>query len=283
MEGTAVNRQVIGGLYMLGSVFAFSCQLAFLKHASLALDPLQVLFLRNAMAAIFFAVAFAVTGPHRLRRGRIFTLRVGLGFLAGFFLLYANANAALAAVAIIFHARIFSLTGLAHLALGESVVMRRWLAMTTGFLGILLIVAPDRWDGWSLGLLAAVAAALLSSGSQIAVKALTADNAPLTIAAYTQLAFALLSAGPAYSVWRTLQMSELAVIAAGGISGGLAMLAAAKAFSLAPASVVSPVDNMGIFVSTLIGWAIFGETLSWNVAMGGLLISASSLYVAKRT
>lgn len=61
------------------------------------------------------------------------------------------------------------------------------------------------------------------------------------------------------------------------------MLAAAKAFSLAPASAVSPIDNTGIFISALIGWMIFGEVLSWNVVFGGLLVSISAVFVATRT
>lgn len=268
---------------MLASVFLFTAQLSFLKHASLSLHPFEVLFLRNAVAAAFMGAAFVLAGPTLLVGWRVFAIRAGFGFLAGLCLFYANANAALAAVAIIFHARIFPLTGLARIALGERVSPRRWLGVATGFLGILVIVMPERWDAWSLGLLAALGAALLSAASQVAVKALTEDNAPLTVAAYSQLALAVLSAAPAVSVWKTPEPWELAAIAVGAAAGGLAMLAAAKAFSLAPASAVSPVDNTGIFVSALIGWAVFGEALSWNVALGGLLVSASAVFVASRT
>ncbi|CDK97788.1 putative s-adenosylmethionine uptake transporter [Magnetospirillum gryphiswaldense MSR-1 v2] len=279
----AENRQVLGSLFMLASVFFFSAQLSFLKHASLSLHPFEVLFLRNAVAAAFMGVAFVVAGPTLLVGWRVFAIRAGFGFLAGLCLFYANANSALAAVAIIFHARIFPLTGLARLTLGERVSPCRWLGVAAGFLGILLIIMPERWNAWSLGLLAALGAALLSAASQVAVKALTEANAPLTVVAYSQLAFAIMSMAPAVSVWKAPEPWELAAITMGAAGGGLAMLAAAKAFSLAPASAVSPVDNIGIFVSALIGWVIFGETLSWNVALGGLLVSVSTIFVTTRT
>lgn len=279
----AANRQALGGLFMLASVFLFAAQLSFLKHASVNLHPFEVLFLRNALAAAFMGVAFLLAGPTSLVGWRVFAIRAGFGFLAGLCLFYANANAALAAVAIIFHARIFPLTGLARFALGERVLPHRWLGVVAGFFGVLLIVMPERWDAWSLGLLAALGAALLSAASQVAVKALTEDNAPLTVATYSQLAFAILSAAPAVPVWSTPEPWDLAAIAVGAVTGGLAMLAAAKAFSLAPASAVSPVDNTGILVSALIGWVIFGETLSWNIALGGLLVSVSAIFVTTRT
>lgn len=278
-----MDRQLIGGLFMLASVFFFTAQLSFLKHASLTLHPFEVLFLRNGVAAIFIGAAFVLAAPRALLGWRAFAIRAGFGFLAGLCLFYANANATLAAVAIVFHARLFPLTGLARLVLAERVSIRRWLGVAAGFAGVFLIVMPEHWDSWSLGLLAAVGAALLSAGSQIAVKALTEKNAPLTVAAYTQLAFAILSAPPAFSVWQAPQPWEMSAIAIGAAAGGLAMLAAAKAFSLAPASAVSPVDNTGIFVSALIGWLVFGETLTWHVALGGLLVSASAIFVAKRT
>jgi drug/metabolite transporter (DMT)-like permease len=278
-----MTRQILGSVFMLASVFLFTAQLSFLKHASLTLHSFEVVFLRNMISAIFIGAIFVLRGPTRLVGWRVFSLRVGFGFMAGLCLFYANANAALAAVAIIFHARIFPLTSLARFALNERVSPYRWFGVFTGFLGILMIVMPEHWDRWSVGLLAAVGAALFSAVSQIAVKSLTDDNAPLTVVAYSQLAIAALSVGPAVSVWTVPETWELSAIAMGAIAGGMAMLAAAKAFSLAPASAVSPVDNLGIFVSALIGWLVFGETLSWNVALGGVLVSASAVFVTTRT
>lgn len=278
-----MNGYILGGFYMLLSVFLFVAQLSFIKHASINLHTFEILFLRNAISGVFLGLLFALAGPKDLIGWRVFTVRVVLGYLAGACLFYANANASLAAVAVIFHARIFPLTGFAHIALGEQVSLYRWLGVALGFAGILIIILPTSWDAWSLGLLAALGAALFSAGSQVAVKALTINNSPLTIAAYSQIAGAFLSAPPAMSVWTAPEAWELVSITLSAIAGGLAMLAAAKAFSLAPASAVSPIDNTGIFISALIGWAIFGEVLSCNVVLGGLLVSISAVFVATRT
>lgn len=70
-------------------------------------------------------------------------------------------------------------------------------------------------------------------------------------------------------------------VAAGAAS--FAALCAAKAFSLAPASIVSPMDNAGIVFSAALGYVFFSEVPNWNVAASAALIFFGCLIVVKRT
>lgn len=269
---------------MLASAFLFSLHLAVLKLASLTFHPFQIAFLRNLLGALVLGGWLLLTfKPASVRSVPLFAIRSVLGVAAGLALYFANANAPLASVALIFHARIFLLVALAGLALHERVSPTRWAAITIGFAGIALAISPTEAAGWSVGLLAALAAAVLSAGSQVAVKALTRDNPPLTIAAFSLLAFTVLSAPMAIPVWIAPTLPNLALILLASIFSALAALSAAKAFALAQASVVSPMDNSGIVLSAALGFMVFGEIPGWSVVAGAVLVLAAAFYVAQRT
>ncbi|WP_041633378.1 DMT family transporter [Magnetospirillum gryphiswaldense] len=278
-----MTKQSQGALLMLASAFLFSAHLLILKHASLSLHPFQIAFLRNTMASVVLGGMLLWVGPSMIRNGRTFALRCVLGTGAGLALYYANANAPLAAVTLIFHARIFLLLALASLVLKEQISPPRWLAIIMGFTGIIIVIMPDRTGGWSMGLLAATAAAALSSGSQIAVKALTRDNAPLTIAAFSQLAITALSAPMAIPVWLAPPLPAMALIGTAAAFSAMAALAAAKAFSLTQASVVSPMDNTGIVLSAALGFVFFGEVPGPGIVIGAILVLGGAFYVAQKT
>jgi drug/metabolite transporter (DMT)-like permease len=57
-----------------------------------------------------------------------------------------------------------------------------------------------------------------------------------------------------------------------GLSGLAAHYCLTKALSLAPASVVVPIDFARLPVIALIGWAVYGEALALNVAVGAAMI-----------
>ena len=157
---------------------------------------------------------------------------------AGLMLNYANANAPLATVALLLNARIFPLTALAGYALQERIDSARWFGICVGFAGIFVVLMPNLNGAvWSLGILAALAASLMSSGSQIAVKALTNTNSALTVAAFSQLAFMFLSAPIGLYYWSAANVADIAMIgvAAAGSAG-----AAASPPLPAPAASVGP-------------------------------------------
>ncbi|MBF0375278.1 MAG: DMT family transporter, partial [Alphaproteobacteria bacterium] len=55
-----------------------------------------------------------------------------------------------------------------------------------------------------------------------------------------------------------------------------------RAYSLAEATVVTPVDYTALLFAGLIGWLLFGELPdAWTVA-GALVIAVSTLYIVQR-
>lgn len=277
-----MKRTEIGVLWMAGSAIFFSVHLAILKHASVSLHPFQVSFLRNVVACVGLGIFLLVLRPAPIRNIPLFLLRGALGTAAILALYHANRNAPLALVTLIFHARIFTLAGLARLTLGERIGKARWVAIGVGFAGVAVAIAPQSGAEWSAGVATALAAALLSSGSQVAVKALTEQNSPLTIVTFSQLIFLILSAPLAQPVWVAPAAGEVVLIALATAGSAGAALCAAKSFSLAPAGVVGPVDIVAVVLSAALGYAFFDESPGWNVLFGGLLIFGGIYLMARR-
>jgi bacterial/archaeal transporter family protein len=64
------------------------------------------------------------------------------------------------------------------------------------------------------------------------------------------------------------------------IATGLSWLCYYRALQLGPVSLVAPVDKLSVALAIIIGVLFLGEQLTWQVALGGLLIVAGSLTIA---
>jgi len=64
-----------------------------------------------------------------------------------------------------------------------------------------------------------------------------------------------------------------------GIATGLSWLCYYRALQLGPVTKVAPVDKLSVALSILFGVLFVGETLTWPVALGGLLILAGSVVI----
>ena len=65
-----------------------------------------------------------------------------------------------------------------------------------------------------------------------------------------------------------------------GIATGLSWLCYYRALQLGPVSLVAPVDKLSVALAVIMGVLFLGEPLTWQVAIGGLLIVAGSLTIA---
>lgn len=65
-----------------------------------------------------------------------------------------------------------------------------------------------------------------------------------------------------------------------GVATGLSWLCYYRALQLAPASLVAPIDKLSVVFAIALGVAVLGEPLTWQLAVGGLLIVAGALVIA---
>lgn len=64
-----------------------------------------------------------------------------------------------------------------------------------------------------------------------------------------------------------------------GIATGLSWLCYYRALQLGPVAKVAPIDKLSVALAIVLGVVCLGETLTWPIAIGGLLILAGSIVI----
>lgn len=65
-----------------------------------------------------------------------------------------------------------------------------------------------------------------------------------------------------------------------GITTGLSWLCYYRALQLGEASRVAPIDKLSVAIAIVLALVFLGEKLTWQVAVGGILITAGAVFVA---
>lgn len=76
-----------------------------------------------------------------------------------------------------------------------------------------------------------------------------------------------------------ISLSSWIYLVLSGVATGLSWLCYYRALQLGPVSKVAPVDKLSVVLAILFGVLFVGETLTWPIALGGLLIVAGSLVI----
>jgi drug/metabolite transporter (DMT)-like permease len=167
---------------------------------------------------------------------------------------------------------------LAPLVLGERLTAMRALAAVLGFVGVLIIAQP--WVGnLGPGVIAAAAAAIGFAGSAVFTRRLTRTESVTCILFWLttlQAVFGLVCAGwdGDITLPSTATAPWLVLI---GCAGLLAHFCLTRALSLAPATVVIPIDFTRLPLIALIGYLVYGEAVGAEVYLGASIIIAANL------
>lgn len=278
---------------MLGSTLAFAGMVLTIRFASHGIPVLQIAFFRNAfgMLALLPVLLWPAWRSGNLRAGLQrtvrttqlprYALRCAIGLVSMFCGFWALANLPLAqAVALSYSSPVFVTIG-AVLLLGETVRLRRWLAVLAGFLGVLVIVRP--WShSFSAGVLVAVAAAMLGALVAIQIKQLSQVDAADTIVFWTYAFWLPLSLLPALAVWVWPQPATWLLLIACGVLGTAGQLLWTRALKIGDVSALTPISFVQLPVVALAGWWLFDETVDRWTLIGAAIILAANAYIAHR-
>jgi drug/metabolite transporter (DMT)-like permease len=165
---------------------------------------------------------------------------------------------------------------LAPFILLERMTLPRLAAVMLGFVGALIVIRPVGMS-ISLGTASALSCAVAYAFSYIAMKQLTRTEHPLTILFWlslfqgiytTALTFGSLS-WPTPTAW-----GWLVVVSLGGLAAHYCI---ARAFALADATIVTPMDYLRVPLIALVGWLLYAEALDPYVLIGGAVIAAANI------
>jgi drug/metabolite transporter (DMT)-like permease len=166
---------------------------------------------------------------------------------------------------------------LAALFLGERMTRIKALAGAFGFTGVLLVVQPGAAP-ISPGMITAALAAIMFATTAIFTKKLTATETITCILFWLTLMQLVL--GLVTSFWdgelTVPSMVTLPWVILVGIAGLSAHFCLTTALSMAPASIVMPMDFARLPAIAVVGMVFYDEPLAWGVLAGAALIFAGN-------
>ena len=165
--------------------------------------------------------------------------------------------------------------------LGERVDAHRWLAVAAGFAGVIVIVRPGSGIAHFAALFP-LASALSFAGFQLMTRIVSRTDSTLATVFHTGAGTCLWSSLIVPFVWTPMSGRQWLGFVALGTLGTCAHICLVRAFTLAPAALVSPFTYTKLLWVTILGFFVFGDLPGANTLAGSALIVAGGLYVVHR-
>jgi drug/metabolite transporter (DMT)-like permease len=275
---------------MVAAMAGFALEDSLVKIAARSLPPGEVLLLLGLGGALLFA------GLARRDRIALFgadvlspTMRVRAIFevIARLFYFLAVALTPLSTATAIMQATPVLVVVGASLWFGERVGWRRWIAVATGLLGVLVVLRPTAEDFSPLSLLA-VAGMIGFAGRDLASRAAPPSFGTRRLGFFGFLAIAV--AGGLYTLWDRLVLGggafvfpdrpTLVVLTAAILIGALAYAALMRSLRTGEITAVAPFRFTRIFFGVGAGVLFFDERLDAIMLTGCAIVLAAGLLVA---
>ncbi len=274
-----------GVLFGFLTYVLFSCADACTKALGSNLPVFEIAFFITL--ASFSTFGFARSKSERwrelfrLNRPRLVFLRAICGTTAGIFGIYAFTTIPFAeAYSVLFLMPLFA-TMLSIPVLGERVGWRRWLAVATGFVGVLLVVRPG-FHQLHLGHLSAVASAACASVSIITLRKIGSTEKRISLLAILYLTALIIDGMLMIHQFKVPTKLDIGLIILAGIVGGFGQISMLAATRLAPANRVTPTQYSQIIWAIALGAIFFGEFPDHIALVGMVLVVASGLFTFLR-
>lgn len=268
---------------MMVSTVSRSGMHAIVRHASAGTHPFEILFFQNFVGLFVMLPWFVRYGfaPLRTKRLKLQLLRVSILVVSATMFFYALPITPLARItALTFLVPIFT-TILAIFFLGETVRLRRWIAILIGFAGTFVIVRPGI-DTVDFGSLLAIISSITFSFALLLTKVLSRTDSSVTITCYSVLLMTPLSLVAAILVWQWPEPHQYIWLIAIGVLSTCSLLIGTQALKEGDMNVLLPLDFFKLIWASIIGYVFFSEIPSIFTWIGGFMIFASATYIAYR-
>ncbi|MBX9908509.1 MAG: DMT family transporter [Beijerinckiaceae bacterium] len=284
---------LLGICLKLLSALVFTLMSAGVKALSARYPTGEIVFVRSFFALIPLLIWLAWQGPvvaalktsnlrGHLKRGVIGSTGMFCGFASLSFLPLSDAVA-------IGYAAPLAVVVLAAVILKERVRIYRWSAVTIGFAGVLIMLAPylsgvgqGLTAGPAFGAAVGLAGACCSAFASIEVRQLTRTEGTGAIVFYFMIMTSLLGLSTVLLGWTMPNWQDAALMVAVGILGGLGQIFLVQAYRYGDASLIAPFEYSTMLWAVAIGWFFFGDWPATTVLVGAAIVIASGIYVILR-
>jgi S-adenosylmethionine uptake transporter len=294
----------VGGIVLaFAGIFAFSLQDIAIKWISEGYPVHEIVFVRSLVAILPILLIAHLEGglaALRTRRPWLQLLRACAAFMAYTFYYLALAALPLADTIALFFAAPLFVTALSVLLLGERAGLRRWLAVSTGFLGVVIMLRPGASvidPAASLSVLAALSYSIAvittrrlgrtDSGSSMvfymtilylavtSVLGLAIGNGAFATGKHASLQFLL-------RAWVFPLWPDLGLMALCGLTASLGFYFTSQAYRMVQASIVAPFEYIAVPLGIVWGYVFWGDLPDAYVFMGMVLVVGSGLFLLRR-
>ena len=276
----------LGIWLMVATTFVFAAQDGISRHLAGEYNVLMVVMIRYwFFAAFVIAIARHQAGSIRAAAA---TEQPGLQVFRGLLLAFEICVmvGAFVLLGLIESHAIFAcypllIAALSGPVLGEQVGWRRWAAIAVGFIGVLIILQPG------VAVFSPAALVPLASAFMFALYGLLTRYAARKDKAATSFFWTGVAGAPAMTLvglwfWEPMTAPDWAWMGLLCLTGAGGHYLLIKTYEVAEASAVQPFAYFQLVFASAIGLMIFGETLEWNVILGGGLVVAAGLFTLLR-
>ena len=280
------SDNLVGILLMLGAMAMFAVEDTFIKKLSAHMGTGQILIILGVGGFAIFAVIAKRQGAQVFSRD----LLLGPVLLRNFGEIMGTSGYVLAVVltplssaSAILQATPLAVALGAALFLGQAVGWRRWLAISVGFVGVLIVIRPGL-EGFRPASLFAVQGVIGLSIRDLATRAMPTRVTSMVLSAYgfgvVILPGAVLMAieGPAVLP----NGVQSAYIAATLIVGPVGYYMIVAAMRVGEVAVVTPFRYIRLVFAMILGILAFGEVLDFWTLLGAGIIIGSGLFTIYR-
>ncbi len=277
------QRILAGILFMCGAGLLFPVMSGFAKFLGQdGYNSLQVSWARAFGHIVFMMAVFVPKfglGMLRTRRPLIQLTRSLMLFTSNATNFFAIIFIPLAKIASISLMAPLMVVPLAWLVLGERTTPARLLALGAGFAGVLIVIRPGTELFHWASLLAVVSAAGYAV-YQVLTRKVAGIDPPETSTIYSSLVGGIGMFAVLPFVWKTPEsLRDILFFCSLGVIGALGHYLVARAFTNAPASIVSPFQYVQLIGSVTVGYVFFGDFPDLLTWIGAAIIVGSGLYI----
>ncbi len=279
-----MHKTVSSGILLTSfAYFMFSLQDASVKWLVVGLPVWQILFMRSVT---MFALCAVFGGRPLMRAARrspvLKPLLLRNLLLLAAWLSYYNAarDLGLAELTTLYYASPVVMTILSGPILGEKVPGYRWLAVATGFVGV-VVACGVAVKGLSLSLpiyLALQAAVFWAVASVLLRKTALHERTQVQVTISSGF-FILFTALALPFVWQPVSAVDLLLMVGTGIIAGIGQFAMFEGMRRAPVSVLAPFEYTSLVWAFALGYLIWSDVPGSNVFAGAVLIFSAGMII----
>lgn len=279
-----MSSNVKGAVLALVAFGLYSSHDVFIKILGANYSPIQIVFFSVLLSfplATIMLMRDATPGTLVPVHPWWMAIRTVAAVVTGVSAFYAFSVLPLTQTYAILFATPLIITVLSIPILGETVRLRRWMAVLVGLVGVMVVLRPGS-TALNLGHLAAILAAFGGAFASIVVRKIGAEERTVVMLLYPMVAnFVLMGLALAF-VYKPMPVEHLGMLAIISIMAWIAGRIIITAYRTGEAAIVAPMQYSQILWATGFGLLFFGETTDVYTAVGAAIIIASGLYIVFR-